>query len=124
MERRQFTRELKVEAVRLIKDRGVSYVQAAQDLGVHVLSQLRDWVKKFSDDPLRRAAFSSSRTDPAAPRPLKDFRQFRRSCFARHSERTQNASAPMCFIQRPLVPEIPIFFFRFQTPCSHDQGSL
>jgi len=28
----------------------VSYVQASQDLGVHV-SQLRDWVKKFADDP-------------------------------------------------------------------------
>jgi transposase len=36
--------------VRLIKDRGVSYVQASQDLGVHT-SQLRDWVKKFADDP-------------------------------------------------------------------------
>ena len=32
MERRKFTREFKLEAVRLIKDRGVSYVQAAQDL--------------------------------------------------------------------------------------------
>ena len=41
MERRQFTREFKLEAVRLIKDRGVSYVQASQDLGVHT-SQLRD----------------------------------------------------------------------------------
>ena len=50
MERRKFTREFKLEAVRLIKDRGVSYVQAAQDLSVHV-SQLRDWVKKFADDP-------------------------------------------------------------------------
>jgi transposase len=50
MERRKFTREFKLEAVRLIKDRGVSYVQASQDLGVHV-SQLRDWVKKFADDP-------------------------------------------------------------------------
>jgi transposase-like protein len=28
MERRKFTREFKLEAVRLIKDRGVSYVQA------------------------------------------------------------------------------------------------
>jgi transposase len=46
MERRKFTRE----AVRLIKDRGVSYVQASQDPGVHT-SQLRDWVKKFADDP-------------------------------------------------------------------------
>jgi len=40
MERRQFTREFKLEAVRLIKDRGVSYAQASTDLGVHV-SQLR-----------------------------------------------------------------------------------
>ena len=50
MERRKFTREFKLEAVRLIKDRGVSYVQASQDLNVHP-SQLRDWVKKFADDP-------------------------------------------------------------------------
>ena len=41
---------VKLEAVRLIKDRGVSYVQASQDLNVHP-SQLRDWVKRFSDDP-------------------------------------------------------------------------
>jgi transposase len=50
MERRKFTREFKLEAVRLVKDRGVSYVQASEDLGVHT-SQLRDWVKKFADDP-------------------------------------------------------------------------
>ena len=50
MERRKFTREFKLEAVRLIKERGVSYAQASQDLGVHT-SQLRDWVKKFVDDP-------------------------------------------------------------------------
>ena len=36
--------------MRLIRDRGVSYVQAAQDLGVHQ-SQLRSWVKSFADDP-------------------------------------------------------------------------
>src|ERR1700731_4687696 len=50
MERRKFTRGFKLEAVRLIKERGVSYAQASQDLGVHT-SQLRDWVKKFADDP-------------------------------------------------------------------------
>ena len=50
MDRRKFTREFKLEAVRLIRDRGVSYAQASQDLGVHA-SQLRDWVKKFADDP-------------------------------------------------------------------------
>lgn len=41
MERRQFTREFKLEAVRLIKQRGVSYARAAEDLGVHP-TQLRD----------------------------------------------------------------------------------
>jgi transposase len=50
MERRKFTREFKVEAVKLIKNRGVSYVQAAQDLGVHQ-SVLRTWVKGFAADP-------------------------------------------------------------------------
>src|SRR6185437_16089183 len=50
MERRKFTREFKLEAVRLIRDRGVSYAQASQDLGVHQ-SQLRDWAKKFAEDP-------------------------------------------------------------------------
>jgi transposase len=50
MERRRFTREFKLEAVRLIKERGVSYAQAAQELGVHQ-SVLRNWVKAFADDP-------------------------------------------------------------------------
>jgi hypothetical protein len=46
MERRQFTREFKLEAVRLIKERGVSYAQASADLGVHP-TQLRNWVKQL-----------------------------------------------------------------------------
>ena len=50
MERRKFTREFKLEAVRLIKDRGVSYVQASQELKVHP-TQLRNWVKALADDP-------------------------------------------------------------------------
>jgi len=50
MERRQFTREFKLEAVRLIKQRGVSYAQASSDLGVHP-TQLRNWVKQLADDP-------------------------------------------------------------------------
>jgi transposase-like protein len=50
MERRRFTREFKLEAVRLIRDRGVSYAQASADLKVHP-TQLRNWVKAFGDDP-------------------------------------------------------------------------
>ena len=50
MERRKFTREFKLEAVRLIKERGVTVAQAARDLGVHG-TVLRNWVKAFTDDP-------------------------------------------------------------------------
>ena len=36
MERRRFTQEFKLEAVRLIRDRGVSYAQASEDAAVAV----------------------------------------------------------------------------------------
>ncbi len=49
-----FGREFKVEAVRLIRDRGVSVAQAARDLDVHE-NVLRKWVKEFAADP--RQAF-------------------------------------------------------------------
>jgi transposase-like protein len=42
MERRRSTRKFKFEAVRLVRDRGVSYAQAWQDLKVHP-TQLRNW---------------------------------------------------------------------------------
>ncbi|MDE2501157.1 MAG: transposase [Alphaproteobacteria bacterium] len=50
MERRKFTREFKLEAVKLITDRGVKVAQASRDLGVHQ-TVLRNWVKAFGDDP-------------------------------------------------------------------------
>ncbi len=50
MQRRRFGREFKVEAVRLIRDRGVSVAQAARDLDVHE-NVLRKWVKEFAADP-------------------------------------------------------------------------
>src|SRR4051794_30993060 len=50
MERRKFTREFKLEAVKLVKGRGMPYARAAEDLGVHP-TQLRNWVKALADDP-------------------------------------------------------------------------
>jgi transposase len=44
MGRRSFTREFKVEAVKLVRERGVSYRQAGADLGVHE-NVLRKWAK-------------------------------------------------------------------------------
>jgi transposase len=50
MERRTFTREFKLEAVKLVRDRGVAFKQAALDLGVHE-NVLRKWVKDSTADP-------------------------------------------------------------------------
>jgi transposase len=52
MQRRKFSREFKIEAVRLIKERGVSVAQAARDLEVHE-NVLRKWVREFAADPGR-----------------------------------------------------------------------
>jgi len=50
MGRRQFTREFKIEAVRLVRDLGVSIAQASRDLDVHE-NVLRKWAKDFASDP-------------------------------------------------------------------------
>jgi transposase len=50
MERRKFTREFKIEAVKLVKERGVGFAQASRDLGVHE-NVLRKWAKEFAADP-------------------------------------------------------------------------
>lgn len=52
MERRKFSREFKVEAARLIKERGVSVAQASRDLDVHE-NVLRKWVKELAADPVQ-----------------------------------------------------------------------
>ena len=50
MQRRKFSREFKLEAVRLVKDRGVAVAQAARDLDLHE-NVLRKWVRDLSTDP-------------------------------------------------------------------------
>jgi Transposase and inactivated derivatives len=50
MARRKFSREFKIEAVRLIKERGVSVAQAGRDLDVHE-NVLRKWMRELAADP-------------------------------------------------------------------------
>jgi transposase len=50
MERKKFSREFKLEAVNLVRERGVSFAQAARDLDVNV-NMLRRWAKEFGSDP-------------------------------------------------------------------------
>ena len=49
-QRRRFAREFKLEAVKLVRERGVSVAQVSRDLGVHE-NMLRKWVKEFAADP-------------------------------------------------------------------------
>jgi transposase len=48
--RRQFSREFKLEAVRLVNDRGVTVAQAARDLDVHE-NVLRKWIRELAGEP-------------------------------------------------------------------------
>jgi transposase len=50
MERRRYGREFKLEAVKLVRERGVTVAQAARDLDIHA-NLLRNWVKAFAADP-------------------------------------------------------------------------
>lgn len=52
MQRRKFSREFKLEAVRLVRERGVAVAQAARDLDVHE-NVLRKWVRELSVDPVQ-----------------------------------------------------------------------
>lgn len=49
VKRRQFSKEFKTEAVRLVRERGVSVAQAAKDLDVHE-NVLRKWVRDVAAD--------------------------------------------------------------------------
>jgi len=52
MVRRSFSREFKLEAVRFVRERGVSVAQAARDLDLHQ-NMLRNWVRDFAADPVQ-----------------------------------------------------------------------
>lgn len=68
--RRKHSREFKVEAVRLVRERGVTVAQAARDLD---LSQtlIRKWVRQFVVDP--KAAFPGQAEQTALDSPKAAF---------------------------------------------------
>jgi len=48
--RRQYSREYKIEAVKLITEKGLCLAQVARDLGIHE-NVLRKWKRRLRDDP-------------------------------------------------------------------------
>ena len=49
MQRRKFRREFKLEAINLVRDRGVSFTQAARDFDINI-NVLRRWAKELGAD--------------------------------------------------------------------------
>ena len=49
MTRRRFSREFKLEAVRLVGKQNMTVAEAARDLGFHY-NILRKWVKQYEED--------------------------------------------------------------------------
>ena len=50
VQKRRFSREFKLEAVKLVIERGVTVAQAAKDLDVHE-NVLRKWVRGLREEP-------------------------------------------------------------------------
>ncbi len=48
--RRSFSREFKIEAVRLVKDQGLSIGQVSRDLDLD-RAMLRRWIRQFTSEP-------------------------------------------------------------------------
>jgi transposase-like protein len=73
MQRRKFSREFKLEAVKLVSDRGVSMAQAARDLDLQI-NVLRKYVSDHGADP--GGAFPGHSVAPTAAATMSQTRSF------------------------------------------------
>jgi transposase-like protein len=101
MQRRKFSREFKVEAVRLVKERSVSVAQAARDLAIHE-NVLRKWVKLVR----RRSGAGLSRPWADEARTAGDRTAAPRSCEAQgragYLKKLSSAVARLCGVETAL----------------------
>ena len=97
MARRVFSREFKVEAVRLVRERGVSVAQASRDLDAHE-NVLRKWVKEFGSDP--KQAFHGH--GQQKPEQLEIERRRREVTKLKASGRHRASISAWIFVVRPL----------------------
>jgi transposase-like protein len=70
MERRRFTREFKLEAVKLVTERGVTIAQAARDLEVSG-QVLRRWVKELEADQQQASGSRPAEGGPGRGHPAE-----------------------------------------------------
>lgn len=95
MQRRKFTREFKLEAVRLVRERRVAVAQAARDLDVHE-NVLRKWAKR--PIPQNVSSFDSDGQNHQATAP--ESRHI--SASARYRDYRMSTHDPLIFIQASL----------------------
>ena len=70
--RKRYSREFKLEAVRLITEKGYSIAEASRNLGVEY-SVLRRWKKQLADDP--QNAFPGKGQLKASDQELRDLQR-------------------------------------------------
>ena len=107
---RQFSRQFKIEAVRLVHERGGSAVQAAWDRDVHE-NVLRKWVRDVAADPRQRRSRVPLQGDIPNPANPSSGRVFRALC--------PRAIAECAQVIPPLVEVAPGHF----KVCIHDSVS-
>ena len=95
MERRKFTGEFKLEAVKLIQERGVTVAQAARDLGVQG-SVLRRWVQECAADSQAFPGQGQMKPEQA------ELARLRREVIKLTAERDILKKAAACFAQEAL----------------------
>ncbi|GIV60346.1 MAG: transposase [Rhodothermaceae bacterium] len=76
MSRRTYSRQFKIEAVRLVTEEGLSKKQAARDLGVDPAS-IRLWIKQYAQDPAGAFPGKGHRRDEELHQLRRELKQLR-----------------------------------------------
>lgn len=91
MGRRTFAREFKLEAVRMVRERGIAKSQVARDIGVHV-NVLNSWLEQHDADPQGAFGGTSAKTVESA-----QIEQLKRELNRVKAERDILKKAVACF---------------------------
>jgi len=95
MGRRVHSREFKLEAVKLVRERGVAKSEAAKQLGVHV-NVLRKWIADYEVDP-KQAFPGHGQMKPEQA----EIEKLRRELARVKAERDILKKAIACFVKEP-----------------------
>lgn len=93
--RKSFTRDFKIETVKLVTDSDVTVAQVAEDLGIHPNTIYR-WVRRFGEDPAEAFPGKGKQTSEA-----EQLRQLKRENQRLRMERDILKKAMAIFSKEP-----------------------